>query len=547
MNMKYIKEKMSATGRLLATCWLIFFANVVFAEKVPQAHIEFFNDYESRLHDFHREIDVSLSLRKHAIEFYKQETLEGDEQYFNARDIVLIQETVDQYAKNREVLLQGIAYRYRKIIDDVELRFDTKHPTQLKGDQTLMGIGREHLLLINPNDELGRQYIKVIKLGLAAALTLYDNFKIAIGPFQDKGQFRRKINYDNLDNKQMLLEISGNFRRLDNYKDTLRVVEFNDQLSQWENANPQSDLVLDKDNSYFNVLIQGSYTNQKIKDVSILDRLSFRTIRFRRLLRDFLFEFGSDSMDLVSKSFGNGMGLIATRQGYLKNIPTSHKQKIEQEMKPGDIILEKTPFRLTDRFIPGHWGHVAIWVGSKAQLQSLGVWDELPSIYKKAQQRLGYKGPSFQDQILGGKKIIEALRPGVEINSLEHFLNIDDLAVLRDQKVDDNSMKRYLIRAFEQVGKEYDFNFDVETDTRIVCSELAFVAFDDYQWPVEKTAGRYTISPDHVGEKAKNGNPFVPVMLYHDGKLVVKDIQLNFNRLMNADYEAVLPDLQPVM
>ena len=507
----------------------------------------FYQDYEQLLHDFHREIDVSLALRKGAIEFFKQEIQEGEQQYFNARDILHIQTTVDEYAKNRKVLLQDIAHRYRKIIDDVELVLTTKQPTGLVNHAHFLGLGTKATLYINPTDLKGLRYIKVLKLGLAAALTLYDNFKIAIGPFQDNGHFRRKINYDNLDNEKILQEISGNFRRLDNYKDTLKVVEFNDALYAWEKANPDSELVKDKDNSYFNVLIQGSYTNAKIKDVTIVDRISFRTLRFRRIIRDFLFEMGNDTMDLVSKGFGNGMGLIATREGYLKNIPLSHKAKIEGQLKPGDILLEKTPFRLTDRFIPGHWGHVAIWVGSKEELQSLGVWDELPEIYAKAKQRLGYLGPDFQQQILNGRKIIEALRPGVEINTLDHFLNIDDMAVLRDKKVDDKAMKRYLIRAFEQVGKEYDFNFDVETDTKIVCSELAFVTFDDYAWPVEKTAGRYTISPDHIGEKAKIGSPFEPVLLYHDGKEVVNDIQLNFNRLMDAEYDAVQADLAPIL
>jgi len=507
---------------------------------------QFYQDYEPHLHKFHQEIEVSLALRKGAIEFFKQEMLEGENQYFDARDILHIQSTVDEYAKNRAVLLEDIANHYRQIIDDVELVLSTQKPTALTESRAFLGIGKQSTLLINPTDDKGRQYIQVLKLGLAAALTLYDNFKIAISPFQDKGHFRRKINYDNLDNQKILEEISGNFRRLDNYKDTLKVVEFNDQLMAWERDNPHSVLVKDKDNAYFNVLIQGSYTNAKIKQVTIIDRLSFRTLRFRRIIRDFLFEMGNDTLDLVSKGFGNGMGLIATREGYLKNIPLSHKQRMQAQLEAGDILLEKTPFRLTDRFIPGHWGHVAIWVGTKSELQALGVWDELPAIYAKAQKRLGYLGPSFQQQVMDGRNIIEALRPGVEINTLDHFLNIDDMAVLRDKQVDNKAMKRYLIRAFEQVGKEYDFNFDVETDTKIVCSELAFVTFDDYAWPVEKTAGRYTISPDHIGEKATANGPFEPVMLYHNGKEVVKDVQLNFSRLMNADYEAVQQDLAPI-
>lgn len=510
------------------------------------AHESFYNDYEPNLQKFNTEINQSLTLRKRSVGFYTQEMLEGEEQFFNAEDIKRVQTTVGEYDRNRKVLLNDIAYRYRKLIDNVELKFVVDKPSQFKPSSKFLGMGAGNILLVNPQDAKGQEYIRVIKLGLAATLTLYDNFIIAIMPYQENGHFRRKVNYDNIDNERIIEEVSGNFRRLDNYKDTLKVVEFNDQVNQWEQDNPKLAESLGKDNGYFNVLITGSYTNKRIKEITLMDRLAFRTVRFRRMVRDVMFDIGNESMNLVSKAFGNTMGLVSSREGYLKNIPASHKQKIESEMKPGDILLEKTPFRLTDRFIPGHWGHVAIWVGSEEQLKELGVWDLLPDLYEKAQHRLDYEGPSFQEQIRSGHKIVEALRPGVQINTLEHFLDVDDMAVLRDEKVEKEALKRYVIRAFEQVGKEYDFNFDVETDKKIVCSELAFVAYDDYQWPVAKTAGRYTISPDHVGEKANGEGPFSPVLLYHDGKLVENNIQINFNHLMREEYEEIRVDLMDI-
>lgn len=520
--------------------------NAVKQQELVDAHQNYFANFENNLHEFHREIDATLRLRKQSVEFYKQEILEGKSQYFNAQDIYHIQTTVSEYNRNRNALLYKIAHRYRKLIQDVELVLTLDKPSGLVTQNSVLGLGGKNTLYVNPNDNAGRQYIKVIKLGLASALTLYDNFVIAILPFHENSHFRKSINYDNLDNKKFIQRISGNFRKLSNYKDTLKVVEFNDAIQKWENQNPNTPLTTEKDISYFNVLINGSYFNKRIKEISLWDRISFRAQRFSLILRDTLFDASSESMDAVSGLFGNGMGLISLREGYLKSIPRSHKQEIEAKLLPGDILLEKTPFRLTDRFIPGHWGHVAIWVGTKEQLQELGVWDELPALYAKSQRKFNYKGPSFQSQILNNHKIVEALRPGVQINTLDHFLNIDDMAVLRDEKLGKKALKRYVVRAFEQVGKEYDFNFDVETDTKIVCSELAFVAYDDYKWPISKTAGRYTISPDHVAEKANGDGPFKPIMLYHDGKVVVENIQLNFNRLMQADYNAVASDLMVI-
>ena len=96
-------------------------------------------------------------------------------------------------------------------------------------------------------------------------------------------------------------------------------------MTAWEKENPYSKVSLNKDNGYFNVLIDGSYTNKRIKEITLADRIAFRTLRFRRVLRDILFDFGNDSMNAVSKLFGNGMGLVSSREGYLKNIPKIKK------------------------------------------------------------------------------------------------------------------------------------------------------------------------------------------------------------------------------
>ena len=515
-------------------------------EALSQLHQNFYHDYESNLHDFHREINVSLELRHQSTEFFKKEILEGKEQYFDSQDIADIHKTVDAYVRNNDVLLNQIAYRYRDLIDDVQLILTTEQATGLSKKREPGDISRKYKLYINPNDQEGMQYIKVIKLGLASALTLYDNFIIAIVPYQENGHFRRNINYDNLDNAKIIEKTSDNFSNLDNYRDTLRVVEFYKDIQDWEQQHPSNELAIDKDNSYFNLLINGSYIFTRMNTISPLDRLAFRTVRFRRVLKDILFDTGSESMNSASKIFGNGMGLVAFRQGHLKSISPQHRNEIELALMPGDLLLEKTPFRLTDRFIPGHWGHVAIWVGSKDELVALGVWDELPALYANAQRKFNYKGPSFQSQVLNGHKIIEALRPGVQINTLEHFLNIDDMAVLRDQNLAQNkhTLKQSLLKGFAQIGKEYDFNFDVETDTKIVCSELAFVVYDNYDWPIDKVAGRYTISPDHIAQKATGSGEFSPVMLYHDGKIITRNIQSNFNYLLDQEYDLVQTDLE---
>ena len=123
--------------------------------------------------------------------------------------------------------------------------------------------------------------------------------------------------------------------------------------------------------------------------------------------------------------------------------------------------------------------------------------------------------------------VIEALRPGVQINTLQHFLNIDDLGVIRFNGLTIENKRSYLLNAFSQIGKSYDFNFDVESKNEIVCSELIYVSFDDLDWNTEKTMGRFTISPDNVVQKLSNNN-VEPVLLYINGTEITKNIEEDF-------------------
>ena len=68
------------------------------------------------------------------------------------------------------------------------------------------------------------------------------------------------------------------------------------------------------------------------------------------------------------------MGLYEARKGKLHGKPAI-QAALASQLRPLDLLLEKTPFRLTDAFIPGHFGHVAIWLGTEAELRELGLWE----------------------------------------------------------------------------------------------------------------------------------------------------------------------------
>lgn len=217
---------------------------------------------------------------------------------------------------------------------------------------------------------------------------------------------------------------------------------------------------------------------------------------------DGLARFGNDLEYMLSKGFGNVMGEIKFRKGFLYKHKEAH-DKFKATLLPLDIIIERSPFALTDMTIPGHWTHPAIWLGTEEQLKELGLWDH--PIFKP-----------YQKMISEGRNVLEALRPGIEINPLTSYFNTDEILHMRVPGLL-NDKKRMLAiyeRGLSHFGQQYDFNFDSSSTDVIVCSELIFQAFGNINWNLDKVLGRHSITPDNVAE----------IMFYQDSPVKFVDI-----------------------
>jgi hypothetical protein len=359
--------------------------------------------------------------------------------------------------------------------------------------------------------------LKGAMLSLSASLVLYDNYLLAISLFEEDRKLRRYLNEAhsgyNLA-RFRLREVTEEYNRVANRAEARRVIRY--FKKHWPAA--AKSFRDNADNQYLYLLITQSPSYNATLKLSPGYVLSQRGRFLAGYTADALDTLKSNGLNLFSMVFGNTMGLIQTRKGRLYG-DAGTERAIERELRAGDILLEKTPFRLTDKFIPGYWGHVAIWSGTEQELRALGIWNH-PVV------------KPFQEEIRAGNRVIEALRSGVVISPLRQFLDIDDLAVLRRPALSDETRKRVILRSFRQVGKPYDFNFDVETNDKIVCSELIYVTYTDIDWPTQKTLGRYTISPTHIAEKSNGKDtPFELVMLYLDGTLVTDNINQRFAAL----------------
>jgi len=364
-------------------------------------------------------------------------------------------------------------------------------------------------------------HLKGLMLSLGAALTLYDNYFLGIILFEQDSRLRKVINdpdmgFGLIANK--LKEMTLNANSIETRHRIRRIIAFYEEAEV-------SLVGIDEDSdfAYLQLLIESSPSYNYIKKIRINEIASKKFIAFERITSDMISESSDEGFDMLSGLFGNTMGMFESRKGKLHG-NTQVKEHIMSTLKPLDILLEKTPFRLTDKFIPGHFGHVAIWTGSKAELIDLGIWEN-EYIKKHADEIEFEKDETSKNE----HQIIEALRSGVKLSTLDEFMNIDDFAILRPVFKDDANdklKKEALIMAFRQLGKNYDFNFDVNTTDKIVCSELAYVSFPSIDWPTEKTLGRHNISPDNVAKLAWNNLPLELVLFYHDGQLVDKKIQL---------------------
>jgi hypothetical protein len=209
-------------------------------------------------------------------------------------------------------------------------------------------------------------------------------------------------------------------------------------------------------------------------------------------------------------------------------------------LEPGDVLLQRREWYVSNVGLPGFWSHAALYVGTPEERRAafgdpeVRRWVEAqgePSGDFEAllQSRSPQAYPLALRPQEGGHvpRVIEAISEGVVFTTLEHSAAADSMAVLRP-RLTRAEKAQALLRAIRYAGRPYDFDFDFQTDSALVCTELVYKSYEPtpgyrgLTLKLEEIVGRTAIPANAIArqldEELRDGAPQFDLVLFLDGK-----------------------------
>lgn len=179
--------------------------------------------------------------------------------------------------------------------------------------------------------------------------------------------------------------------------------------------------------------------------------------------------------------------LTTRKEGFISN-----RQCLEfiELAQPGDIILERGEWRMTNLGIPGFWPHSALYLGNLAELTE---WSQDSTITKYYHQRdphcrnfahyLERRYPdAFKAYISADdgddNRIIEGLKEGIIFHSVRGSVGMADHTACLRPRLPKLAKAQAIETAFQYWGRPYDYTFSLLTDNELVCSELIYKSYE---------------------------------------------------------------------
>ena len=181
-----------------------------------------------------------------------------------------------------------------------------------------------------------------------------------------------------------------------------------------------------------------------------------------------------------------------TRLGHQPSLPVPIAEELRSLLRPGDVIVNRKEFALTNYFLPGYWPHAAFYLGKPGELERMGLHEhhELKPRWQRLMD-LDQHEP---------RRVLEAMRDGVWLRSLRTPFRADAIAVVRPM-LSPEDIAQAIGRGMLHEGKAYDFDFDFTRSDRLVCTEVVYRSYQGIggmQFPLTRRAGRMTLAAEDL-------------------------------------------------
>lgn len=206
----------------------------------------------------------------------------------------------------------------------------------------------------------------------------------------------------------------------------------------------------------------------------------------------------------VQKGVAEWMG--DTRLAKADRALVTHAQieSLTPRLEPGDVLLERREWYLSNVGLPGYWPHTAMYIGDSAS-RARFFDDASVHAWVREQGRADGNFEAFLRERYPlayaqsrDAHVIEAISEGVSLTTIEHSASADSFAALRP-RTSKREKAIAVARAFGYVGRPYDFNFDFHTDSSLVCSEVLYKAYEgSVTFPLSTTLHRLNTPPNEI-------------------------------------------------
>ncbi|MEQ8835270.1 MAG: YiiX/YebB-like N1pC/P60 family cysteine hydrolase, partial [Lacipirellulaceae bacterium] len=214
----------------------------------------------------------------------------------------------------------------------------------------------------------------------------------------------------------------------------------------------------------------------------------------------------------VQKYVSELMADVSVKPGHRPCVPEEIRQQLIEHLQPGDVFVVRKEFAITNYFLPGYWPHAALYLGCREDLSKIAVEAD-PGFAERTELFDHCREDAPRPH---GLRVLEAMKDGVLIRSVDSPLASDSVVILRPQ-LSQEQIAEGFCRAIVHEGKPYDFDFDFTCSHRMVCTEVVYRAYDglgDMRFQLERHAGRMALGAQGLIEMGIAENGFSVVAVY---------------------------------